>query len=413
MTARDWGRFTARGGAQVERDVRAIMEEVRAAVAKTAGADRFEALVLLGGYGRGEGGVEIRDGREHPHNNFDLLLVTRRSRPREREEIQRLVGDGLKPIAEAHGLAIDLGVVSRNTLRFSPPTLMWYDVRFGHKTLLGDPEVIRSLLRHNLEDVPHEEFLKLLVNRGTLLLINELLLSQVPVELCRRTIIKHTMKAIIGYGDAALHMRGRYHWSYRTRQVRMHALLDFDPQLRRLYLQALDFRFRTRYHAFDSCDLQAWHDEIIPTLRRAHLAFERWRLKVPDLRWDDYPRASFCAIGGWPSSWQSAARRLGRAVSSEACPVAADRRVRLGYRVGGLRARLDAFFPLVEYGVGDATTRSFARKALGAQTADRSDLIRAYLRTWGKTGDPNFAAAAKVLGLRIGPPGPKDLETAP
>ena len=75
--------------------------------------------------------MEIRDGRERPHNNFDLLLVTRRGGPREREDIRRLVIDGLKPIAEAHGLAIDLGVVSRDALRFSAPTLMWYDVRLG------------------------------------------------------------------------------------------------------------------------------------------------------------------------------------------------------------------------------------------------------------------------------------------
>ena len=413
MTAPEWGRFTADGGAQVERDVRAIMEEVRTTVAKAVDADRFDALVLLGGYGRGEGGVEIRDGRERPHNNFDLLLVTRRGGPREREDIRRLVLDGLKPIAEAHGLAIDLGVVSRDALRFSAPTIMWYDVRFGHKTLLGDPGVIRSLLRHDLSDVPHEEFLRLLVNRGTLLLINELLLSQLPEELCRRTIVKHAMKAIIGYGDAALHMRGRYHWSYRTRQIRMHALLDFDPQLRRLYLQALDFRFRTRYHAFDSCDLRAWHDEIIPILRRAHLAFERWRLHEPDLRWDDYPRATFRALGGWPCSLKSAVRRLRQAATSEACPVAAERRVRLGYRLGGLRARLDAFFPLIEYGVGDATTRSFARKALGARTEERADLIRAYLRTWGKTGDPNFSAVAQALRLDLDPAATTALRTSP
>lgn len=93
--------------------------------------------------------------------------------------------------------------------------------------------------------------------------------------------------------------------------------------------------------------------------------------------------------------------------------MAAERRVRLGYRLGGLRARLDAFFPLIEYGVGDATTRSFARKALGARTEERADLIRAYLRTWGKTGDPNFSAVAQALRLDLDPAATTGLGTSP
>src|SRR5262249_10821142 len=39
------------------------------------------ALVLVGGYARGEGGVVIREGKAHPYNDYDLIAVVHRRRP--------------------------------------------------------------------------------------------------------------------------------------------------------------------------------------------------------------------------------------------------------------------------------------------------------------------------------------------
>ena len=61
---RGWGRFTARGGEQVEQQVNTLPES-----ATEAGADALEtynckAVVLIGGYGRSQGGVDRSDDQE-------------------------------------------------------------------------------------------------------------------------------------------------------------------------------------------------------------------------------------------------------------------------------------------------------------------------------------------------------------
>jgi hypothetical protein len=70
-------RYTARGGAEVEARIRVLIGEVGEAVTAAVEPRHLRALLLIGGYGRGEGGVEVREGVEHPHNNLDFLLVTR------------------------------------------------------------------------------------------------------------------------------------------------------------------------------------------------------------------------------------------------------------------------------------------------------------------------------------------------
>ncbi len=62
----DWGRFTARGGAGIEEAIRDAVEDVSTVLEKTLRPEEYRAVVLLGGYGRGEGGVESVDGRERP-----------------------------------------------------------------------------------------------------------------------------------------------------------------------------------------------------------------------------------------------------------------------------------------------------------------------------------------------------------
>ena len=59
MIRRDWGRFTARGGDLIEKELTAIVSQAAETVIQTVPADRYRALVLIGGYGRGEGGDQV------------------------------------------------------------------------------------------------------------------------------------------------------------------------------------------------------------------------------------------------------------------------------------------------------------------------------------------------------------------
>ena len=68
-------RYTLDGGPQVESRIEDLVRAVAAEVENRVSSASYRALLLIGGYGRGEGGVEVRDGAEHPHNNLDFLLA--------------------------------------------------------------------------------------------------------------------------------------------------------------------------------------------------------------------------------------------------------------------------------------------------------------------------------------------------
>lgn len=435
--AAPWGRFTARGGEAVEAATTALVGRLVAVFASVLMPGEFRCVAMIGGFGRGEGGVLVVDGQERPHNNFDFLVVTENLPLARRQAIKAALDARIQPIVEAAGLGCDVTAVDERTLRWSSCLVIWYDVRFGHKTVLGDAAFLPGLSRFTAERIVPADIASLVVNRGTLLVINDLILESgqraaegaakgaahsdhqqpsdagtaavrpaQPAQLgsVQRThVIKHVMKAVIGYGDALLFAHGLYHWSYVERQQRMRALSAAAVGMRALYDQAADFRFRPDYAAHWDRDLAAWCAEVRVTLEGVHRVVEAHRLGVADLTWPEHPRLMCrCALTTSPGSLRGWARRGRDVLRSPPCPLpGAGAVARLGWRVLGRRGVLDLTFPVVAYGSMDASLRAMARAALGASGDDPAALRRAYLRRWRDGGDVNFAHTVRRLDLDL------------
>src|SRR5713101_315101 len=67
------GNASADFNARMQTWLTALSEDVR-----QAAGENLTALVLGGGYGRGEGGVLLVSGEERPYNDLDLILIVRR-----------------------------------------------------------------------------------------------------------------------------------------------------------------------------------------------------------------------------------------------------------------------------------------------------------------------------------------------
>lgn len=401
------GRFTHAGGAEVEHRMRAILEDVQRALAAVFSPSDVRAVVLLGGYGRGEGGVERRPGpggvpSEHPHNNLDFLVVLERG---EADAAKAKAHAALAPLSEAHGIGMDVGAITRDALERSPALVMWFDMRFGHKTVLGDASYVPSLRQFSLHRIPPWDVRNLLTNRGTLLLINRLLLERGRLgDEEKRTVIKHAMKAIIGAGDAALFFRGRYDWSYVEKRRRMRESEDLPKALRDLYEEATRFRFEPDYAAYLGRDLVTWNRELLRIIEPVHLEAERARLGLRDLSWTNYLDRALAheLVDGW---------REPRRVAKKALALVKSRRMRgvsfvasLGQRTSRLRELLPVLFPAVAYEGVPGEARAAAREALGARTATPESLTRAYLAAWGGHGDTNFRNMLAKLGVTLDEP---------
>jgi hypothetical protein len=406
-------RFTLNGSDRLEAEIADILRRAGDVICSRVAAGERRTLALIGGYGRGEGGVERRGAIERIHNNLDLLLVLERP---PRPGLQGELDAALEPLRARHEVGIDLGVITARALRRSPCLVMWYDARHGHRTVRGDPGFLPSLRHLTSEAILPDDVRDLLVNRGTLLVINDAVLERgTPDQARRRALLRHAAKAIIGYGDALLFFRGGYHWSYAEKRRRMAAQSGVPEGFRRLYDEACAFRFEPDYERFASRGLADWSGETRQRLAEVHLACEAARLAAPGLRWEEHPgrtlRDALAPGGLHPRLWLRKARNGLR--FRPPSPEALGRRERLGLRLGGPRGLLAATFPVVAYGVGGEPGRDFARQVLGAASTGAAELRRAYLRRWGDSGDANFKHVVGRLGLVLedGPaPAPPNVE---
>ena len=396
-------RYTLEGGPTVEALLQQIIADVRAALEPLLPKDRWTSLLLIGGYGRGEGGVEtLPDGTERPHNNLDFLLVTRQLSGGEASTLKARLDETLATLASKHSLGLDLGMIDEAKLRRSPSLVMWYDARFGHKTILGDPQLMPSLTQFSLESVPFWDIRSLLVNRGTLFVINDMLLERgLESETERRTVVKHAVKGIIGYGDALLFAHGQYDWSYAEKRRRMQQSPAVPERFKALYEEAIAFRFRPDYSRFAHRDLKLWQLDLRCQLSDVHLNVERQRLSKPSLCWDGYIETALSA--NLRPERQSLLRQGARLVRGSAIPAPASLSLAaaLGVRMGGPREVLSATFPAVAYTLPELRERGLARELLGSADLSPAALRRAYLRTWRTHGDINFATVVQKLGLTL------------
>jgi hypothetical protein len=256
------------------------------------GKDNTQSIILIGGYGRGEGGVVYINHSYRPHNNFDLMIFVKKSISKKQLDI---INFQLESIRKAYDIGIDISVETNKKFANEQCRVIWYDIYHGHKVLWGDINYVKKSNRFEYNDIPAWDIRNLLVNRSSLLLINKYILSHSINDSRRRNVIKHFIKAIVGYGDALLFMHGKYHWSYAQKQLNMVSLQcsgDVFQDIAGYYDFAIEFRFRPNYECFEGVDLNNYNNNLIRTFEDVHLSYENFRLNENLKDWHHYRRVA-------------------------------------------------------------------------------------------------------------------------
>lgn len=203
-----------------------------------------EALVLGGGYGRGEGGVLVNaDGSEELFNDLDYFLFAQDPQDAAlRAAVRAMEADGTAQL----GIDVDVKIERIAALPAPEDSMMIYDLAAGHVVVYGDADHLTNRWpQPDASRIPLIEVSRLLWNRGTGLYFAACRIGEAD-EGERRFVERNHAKFKLAAGDALLCAAGQYHWSFRERWARFAELPEDEFGVRRIYEEGVAFKFSPR-----------------------------------------------------------------------------------------------------------------------------------------------------------------------
>lgn len=329
-------RYTVWGDSTVDRHVDELLRRAVVAVTQQMGAD-LEAVVLCGGFGRGEGSVlRLSDGLLHVVNDFDLELAYREPLGRGLSKLliqlrhRRALAALAERLARQLGMKqVDLTLRGLSSYQRLDPSLANHDGLYGHRLLFGNVDPFARSSPLPASAIDRFEGTWLLRNRGVGLVLARLYLDESGGLQAgnRENFYIEINKSVLAVGDALALLAGGYHVSYerRKREFQRWRELGFPwfNELAALYDEAAENKLRPTAEPYPGRDPEALWTGVTRLHVRAFLWHESSRLQrdVSQIAgWQmlvsDKPRAGF-AVRVMRALRQRMERRLG---ATGSCP---------------------------------------------------------------------------------------------
>jgi hypothetical protein len=293
MDCADQERYTLAGPYEVERRIARDQQRVCEEVALLLPASRISALVLAGGYGRGEGGYR-RDGFSTvPYNDYDYFLVVQGVTPAGLKDLRVALHALAERLSREFDLEVDFAVLESERLARLPACLMYSELKWRHRVLLGNPQALDAIQSPPPGELPLAEFSRMMLNRGALLLMNARTLAEgagVRARSCER-FLRYFSKGLLAAGDARLAAVGRYHPSVAERGRRLREI-DWVGGGRERFLDLYEQATRIKLGGDVGRVLEPGEP-----LRLQRLAVHEWL--------DAYRVLETARLGCAPDSWQA------------------------------------------------------------------------------------------------------------
>lgn len=288
-------RFTLDGDQRLEEHLETTCRRIGTGLRGLLPERTLEAVLLGGGYGRGEGGVLRGAEGDLPYNDLEFYVFLRGNRHVNELRHGRalhVLGEILTPQA---GVDVEFRIGSLTELQEAAVTMFSYDLVSGHRWLLGDESCLRHCSHHRAaEDIPLTEATRLLMNRCTgLLLAQERLGRERFSPADADFVARNIAKAQLGAGDAVLAVFGEYHWSARERHRRLERMVRSEREpwfedICRHHRAGVEFKLHPTRSTSTREQLLAAHADIGEVCREVWLWVEMRRLEAPLRNVRDY-----------------------------------------------------------------------------------------------------------------------------
>jgi hypothetical protein len=298
-------RFTLDGGEELERHLSRICRLVGEGVEGIVPARKLQALLLGGGYGRGEGGVlktpflrptssvaakllPPQKGKTQfvdvPYNDLEFYVFIRGNNVLSERRYQSELNALAERISPEAGLHVEFKIESLERFATAPISMFSYDLMAGNKMILGNQELFAHCAHHlDVENIPLSEATRLLFNRSSGLLLAKERLAHRQITLEDADFIgRNIAKAQLAFGDAVLVLHQQYHWSCRERHKRLLALsTDASPWQNEIcehHAAGLEFKLHPHTASNSAEAFEAQHREVSELALRLWLWIESQRL---------------------------------------------------------------------------------------------------------------------------------------
>lgn len=292
-------RFTVDGGAELERHLAQTCGKIAAGIRGLIPHHKLEAILLGGGYGRGEGGVWVTPAGARPYNDLEFYVCLRGNRHLSERRFGRalhVLGEILTPQA---GVEVEFKITSLRELAHRPVSMFSYDLVMGHRWLLGDDALLTYCAHHrDAQAIPLAEATRLLMNRCSGLLFAQERLHRREFTAADADFVRRNLaKAELALGDAVLVAHGQYHWQVRERHRRLEHLARSDSlpwidDVLRRHATGVEFKLHPERSVASRAELAALHAPVTALAQNIWLWIEQRRIGAPFASIHDYVQSS-------------------------------------------------------------------------------------------------------------------------
>lgn len=386
----NYGRLTVKGSEQFEKSLTSVLDDISKDIKSLISKDLYEAIILIGGYGRGEGGVVVENGVELPHNNFDFVVISKNINDSDKDILNTLCKNIFDYHTKKLGIFVEFSIISAAKLMKTDPLVITYDMKYGHKVIAGNSDFLIKSSNFEVDTIPSWDIRNLIVNRGTLLIINDLILQKENLTLKdEKIVVKHWIKAIIGYGDALLYYLGEYNYSYVEKQNRMKNIQGVDGRFKALYNKAMEFRFSPDYKSFNRFNIKRYQDFIKKELKVIHFRCEELALNNVSI-------SSKVYIDKAVEQSLEDNNTLKGTIKKAIYLIKSSPKIRnlsfvdsLKYKMIGMKGMMPILFPFIAYGIKGREFDGIVGDFFQSKIQENS-LKNQYLRYWKTYVNSNF-----------------------
>ena len=275
---------TPRFNAWLHETLLSLTAEVRKALDKN-----LVALLLGGGYGRGEGGAICRNGVEQPYNDLELAVIVHCP--------WTVECSLLEEIREKYGRELGVHVhltepLTVEEIQKQPHSPLWMDFVRGYVVLEGPADLLAGLTVPTItQPLPPIEATRLLLNRGAELLWAWRVWLATEAAPDADSGRRSYHRCALALGDALLILYERYSPCCQERELRLNDLVHSYPEIMRLdltevYTQGMRFRFCP--DDVDRILRQGQMQRLTALWGRVYLHIERQRTGHPFRTLEDY-----------------------------------------------------------------------------------------------------------------------------